>query len=170
MSSVGKCPRVDFLGTAQERERKLRSLLFTASIKRGIRHFYLVQWGQEMYKKVWCTCKVVFLLNKTIAFLTFSLPSWSSLLKLSTFWAEEGVCSQASTRRNPQLLRHLDGASRKVRLWENGQEKQVSQQTTSKINDRVIATYFSYISRLSQMRQSVFSFGTIQKLVTNFFF
>ena len=35
-----------------------------------------------MYKKAWCTCKLVVLLNKPIAFLTFSLPSPSSLLKL----------------------------------------------------------------------------------------
>ena len=32
-----------------------------------------------MYKKAWCTCKVVVLLNKPIGFLTFSLPL--SLLK-----------------------------------------------------------------------------------------
>ena len=36
-----------------------------------------------MYKKAWCTCKVVVLRNKTIAFLTSWLPSPSSLLKLS---------------------------------------------------------------------------------------
>ena len=35
-----------------------------------------------MYKKVWCACKLVVLLHKPIAFLTFSLPSPSSLLKL----------------------------------------------------------------------------------------
>ena len=35
-----------------------------------------------MYKKVWCTCKVVVLRNKPIDFLTSSLPSPSSLLKL----------------------------------------------------------------------------------------
>ena len=35
-----------------------------------------------MSKKAWCTCKVVVLLNKSIAVLTFSLPSPSSLLKL----------------------------------------------------------------------------------------
>ena len=35
-----------------------------------------------MYKKEWCTCKVVVLRNKLIAFLTSSLPSPSSLLKL----------------------------------------------------------------------------------------
>ena len=35
-----------------------------------------------MYKKARCTCKFVVLLNKPVAFLTFSLPSQSSLLKL----------------------------------------------------------------------------------------
>ena len=35
-----------------------------------------------MYKKAWCTCKVVVLRNKAIAFLTSYLPSPSSLLKL----------------------------------------------------------------------------------------
>ena len=35
-----------------------------------------------MYKKAWCTCKVVVLRNKPIAFLTSWLPSPSSLLKL----------------------------------------------------------------------------------------
>ena len=33
-----------------------------------------------MYKKARCTCKFVVLLNKPVAFLTFSLPSPSSLL------------------------------------------------------------------------------------------
>ena len=35
-----------------------------------------------MYKKVCCTCKVDVMLIKPIAFLTFSLPSPSSSLKL----------------------------------------------------------------------------------------
>ena len=35
-----------------------------------------------MYKKARCTCKFVVLLNKPVAFLTFSLPSPSSLPKL----------------------------------------------------------------------------------------
>ena len=35
-----------------------------------------------MYKKARCTCKFVVLLNKPVVFLTFSLPSPSSLLKL----------------------------------------------------------------------------------------
>ena len=37
---------------------------------------------KEMYKKVCCTCKVVVLLNESVVFLPFSLPSPSSLLKL----------------------------------------------------------------------------------------
>ena len=37
-----------------------------------------------MYKNTWCTCKVVVLHNKTIAFLTSWLQSPSSLLKLPT--------------------------------------------------------------------------------------
>ena len=35
-----------------------------------------------MYKKAWCTCKVVVLLIKPIVFLTFSLPSASLDLKV----------------------------------------------------------------------------------------
>ena len=33
-----------------------------------------------MYKKAWCTCKVVVLLIEPIVFLRFSLPSASSLM------------------------------------------------------------------------------------------
>ena len=35
-----------------------------------------------MYKKAWCTCKVVVLLMKPIVYLTFSLPSASLNLKV----------------------------------------------------------------------------------------
>ena len=35
-----------------------------------------------MYKKAWCTCKVIVLLIKPIVFLTFSLPSTSLDLKV----------------------------------------------------------------------------------------
>ena len=38
--------------------------------------------AKKCTKKAWCTCKVVVLLIKPIAFLRFSLPSASSLLKL----------------------------------------------------------------------------------------
>ena len=39
-----------------------------------------------MYKKVWCTCKVVVLLIKPIVILPFSLRSPSSLLKLPSYF------------------------------------------------------------------------------------
>ena len=47
-------------------------------------HFHVVVGlvVQRRTRKVWCTCKFVVLPNKPIAFLTFSLPSPSSLLKL----------------------------------------------------------------------------------------
>ena len=38
-----------------------------------------------MYKKAWCTCKVVVLLIKPIVFLTFSLPSASLDLKVPNY-------------------------------------------------------------------------------------
>ena len=59
------------LHSSLERERKFLRHLFTSSIN-----------GKEMYKKVWCKCKLDVLLYKPIDFLTFSLPSPSSLLKL----------------------------------------------------------------------------------------
>ena len=40
--------------------------------------------AEKCTRKVWCACKFVFLLNKAIAFLTFSLPSPSLLLKRPT--------------------------------------------------------------------------------------
>ena len=41
-----------------------------------------------MYKKAWCTCKIVVLLIKPIAFVTFPLPSPSSDLKVPTIVQE----------------------------------------------------------------------------------
>ena len=66
------------------RERKIRRRLFTSSIKRGIRHFQIVdvRWGQRYVQKGWCTCKVFVLLIKPITFSPFTLPSSLSLLKL----------------------------------------------------------------------------------------
>ena len=52
-----------------ERERKIR-LRLAFFINCGIRHFNFTSQscsdGKEMYKKVWCTCKVVVLLIKPI--------------------------------------------------------------------------------------------------------
>ena len=50
----------------QEKKKESR-LVFTSSTKREIRHFHvvIVQWRREMYKKAWCTCKIVVLLIQT---------------------------------------------------------------------------------------------------------
>ena len=51
MSNVGECPRVR---TQVKKKRKIRSRLFTSSIKFEIRHFHVVvvrSDGEEMYKK-----------------------------------------------------------------------------------------------------------------------
>ena len=52
-----------------EGERKILRHLFTSSIKREIRHFHVIV--AQRYKKAYCTCEVVFLLNKPIALLEF---------------------------------------------------------------------------------------------------
>ena len=66
------------------RQRKIRHRLFTSSIKRAIRHFHVlvVQWRQRNVQKSVMHVQSCCFLNKPIAFLTFSLASPSSLLKL----------------------------------------------------------------------------------------
>ena len=64
----------------KEKRQKKRS-----SVKREIRKFHTEDGSddQEMYgTKARCTCKLVFWKSKPNAFLQFSLPSPSSLLKL----------------------------------------------------------------------------------------
>ena len=51
-------------------------VLYNINVQLGI---FMCSDGKEMYKKA---CKIVFFLSKPIAFLTFSLASPSSLLKL----------------------------------------------------------------------------------------
>ena len=51
-------------------------------MKLGFFHVLVVENGKELYKKVWYTCKVVVLLFKPIALMTFSLSSLSSDLKV----------------------------------------------------------------------------------------
>ena len=76
---------VYFLGTAlkftktKKNSSSLVYVLYNINVQFGI---FMCSDGKEMYKKAWCTCKVVFFLSKPIAFLTFSLASPSSLLKL----------------------------------------------------------------------------------------
>ena len=69
------------LYSSQERERKIRSRLFTSSIILEIRHFHVVvvrSDGEEMDKKSEMHVQsCFFFLNKPIAFMTFSLPSLS---------------------------------------------------------------------------------------------
>ena len=51
--------------------------------------------GREMYKKAWCSCKIVVLLIKPIAFVAFPLPSPSSDLKVPTdVGSTSTTCSQ----------------------------------------------------------------------------
>ena len=51
------------------------------NVKLGIFTSWSCSDGKEMYKKAWCTCKMVVLLIKSIAFFKFSLPSPSWDLK-----------------------------------------------------------------------------------------
>ena len=72
------------LHSSLERERNICRRLITSSIKREIRHFHfvVVQRRQRNVQKACRTCKVDGLLYNPITFLTFSLPSLSSFLKL----------------------------------------------------------------------------------------
>ena len=81
-------PGDDFLGTTlkfRKRKKISSSLVYVLHKtwkKRGIFMWLSCRNGKEMYKKARCTCKLVFLLNKAIAVLTFLLPSLLLLLKL----------------------------------------------------------------------------------------
>ena len=60
-----------------------------------------------MYKKAWCTCKVVVLLIKPIVFFTFSLPSASLDLKVPILAGKRDslVHSTASPSENRNLTK-----------------------------------------------------------------
>ena len=60
-----------------------------------------------MYKKAWCTCKVVVLLIKPIVFFTFSLPSASLDLKVPILAGKRDslVNSTASPSENRNLTK-----------------------------------------------------------------
>ena len=80
-------PGVDFLGTTLNlrKRKKNSSSLVCVLHKREIMHFQVVvvqRRQRNVQEKCDCTCKFVVLPNKPIAFLTFLLPSPSSLLKL----------------------------------------------------------------------------------------
>ena len=86
-SNVGKCFWSWILKgciKVQEKKRKLLSCVPVLD-KTWIQAFSRCSratMAKKCTKKAWCTCKVVVLLIKPIAFLPFSLPSASSLLKL----------------------------------------------------------------------------------------
>ena len=86
-SSVGKCFWNWILKDCIKVQEKKRKLLSCVPVldKTWIQAFSRCSratTAKKCTKKVWCTCKVVVLLIKPIAFLPFSLPSTSSLLKL----------------------------------------------------------------------------------------
>ena len=99
-----KCKRVLFEPnsyepySSSERERKFCRRLFTSSIKSEIRHFpsWLCSGCKEMYKKAWCTCRVVVFTIQPIAFLSFSLSSPSWHLKVPTQWFSSSSSEQAT--------------------------------------------------------------------------
>ena len=103
-------PKVEFLRTIAK--RKFRRRLRTSSVQREIRHFRVVTCidGKEMYKKAWCTCEIVVLLIKPIAFVEF--PSPSSDLKvpigigqLGTRFSGRCHCREVYTRVNIWTVR-----------------------------------------------------------------
>ena len=57
-----------------------------------------------MYKKAWCTCKVVVLLIKPIAFLPFSLPSASLDLKVPILAGKRGSRRHSNTSFRANLV------------------------------------------------------------------
>ena len=63
--------------SSSESEIKFCRCLFRFSVKHEISYFHVlvVQNGKEIYKKAWCTCKVVVSLIKPIDFSTFLWPS-----------------------------------------------------------------------------------------------
>ena len=65
-----------------------------------------------MYKKAWCTCKVVVLRNKPIAFLTSSLPSPLSLLKLPNDFKMPRRRRQRERQKSNRLNRQNNNSAR----------------------------------------------------------
>ena len=86
-------PGVEFLRTISKcrKRNKISSLLVYVLHKtrnQACSRRSRAKTGREMYKKAWCTCKVVVLLIKPIVFLTFSLPSASLDLKVPSVFDE----------------------------------------------------------------------------------
>ena len=93
-SNVGKCFYSWILKDCikvQEKKRKLLSCVpvLDKTWIQALSRCSRATTAKKCTKKAWCTCKVVVLLIKPIAFLPFSLPSASSLLKLPIIWTGE---------------------------------------------------------------------------------
>ena len=86
--------------------------------------------GREMYKKAWCTCKVVVLLIKPIVFLTFSLPSASWDLKVRILAGKRGS-RRHSTRE--LKMETFSGRRRPDRQRKPGTEAAVASRQKSNI-------------------------------------
>ena len=89
-SNVGKCFWSWILKdciNVQEKKRKLLSCVpvLDKTWIQALSRCSRATTAQKCTKKAWCTCIVVVLLIKPIAFWPFSLPSASSLLKLPSY-------------------------------------------------------------------------------------
>ena len=66
---------INHIQVHEEKENFVIACLhLSQNVKLGIFMWQLCSESKEMYKKVWCTCKVVVLPCQAIAFFTFSLP------------------------------------------------------------------------------------------------
>ena len=80
-------PGADFLGTTLNLRKRKKNLSSLVCVRHETWNYAFsrrsrAETAEKCTRKVWCTCKFVVLPNKPIAFLTFSLPSPWSLLKL----------------------------------------------------------------------------------------
>ena len=108
-SNVGKCFWSWILKDCIKVQEKKRKLLSCVPVldKTWIQTFSRCSratTAKKCTKKAWCTCKVVVLLIKPIAFLPFSLPSASALLKLPI--TVEPLLWDTSIQGTPPFRRH----------------------------------------------------------------
>ena len=112
-----------------------------------------------MYKTAWCTCKVVVLRNKPLAFFTSSLPLPSSLLKLpSKFNEQNNNCTcitlfctflcrpYTTTTWNDQILSWLENGNGKAinftfSLWKRTRSPLFSSNRNSLLSSNWVTWY-----------------------------
>ena len=73
-----------------------------------------------MYKKAWCTCKIVVLLIKPTAFVAFPLPSSSSDLKVPNFSWDGGNTQEKWKAKVAKNLAGGGGSANEVHYWKCG--------------------------------------------------